>query len=302
MLRDNRDNFEKYCIEKEISKGQYDVFCVIYRKLENWEDHLGKDLKYLDKKDIIHMFETGDRTKDCKLKTGSYETVYNRLNSLNFILQFSENNNKIYFDDINFVSEDTEKILTKKETIDICNALVNPQDKFIVYMLFLGAYNNQCEDLRYLKEENINLNNRQIILPSGKVILIDEFLYDIVTDVLETNVYIRNTSDADSLKYEDILFNTNSEFVLKTRREPKTNDGLDPLSYSGLRDRLSSLSNTMNRKLSAASINKSGIIHNMLEIQEYWTVAEINKYLKERSLMGKAAVYHRIMQFKYGMK
>lgn len=302
MLKNNRDKFEEYCIDKEISKGQYEVFCVIYRKLENWEKHLGKELKYLDKKDLVHMFETGDRIKECKLKTGSYETVYNRLNSLNFILEFAGNNNRVYFDNINFVSEDTEKIFTKSEVIDICNALVNPSDKFIIYMFFLGAYNSQCENLRLLKEEDINLNTRTIKLPSGKTIEIDDYLYEIIIDVFETKIYVRNTDDAENLRYENFQFNKNSEYVLKTKPEPKTDDGLLPLSYSGLRDRLSSLSNVTDKKLAPAGLNKSGIIHNMLEIQERWTVSEISNYLKEKNLKGKAAVYHRIMQFKYGME
>ncbi len=49
-------------------------------------------------------------------------------------------------------------LFTKQEIIDICNSLVNVQDKFIIYGLFSGIRGNKYEDLVKLKVKDINFD------------------------------------------------------------------------------------------------------------------------------------------------
>ena len=177
--------------------------------------------------------------------------------------------------------------MNKIELKNILNKLENGVDKFIVAGLFYGLNDSDHrEQLLNLKVNMVNLENSTITLPSGRVVVMDEILKEVVTETINQKIYIKmggglNKADSD---YE---FNPYSEYLIKTKPSKVTNNGLSPLSNAGFKKRIRAISDFLTGDASAitpSSLKKDGA-YNLLKSQnKKWTIIEAETFLKQNGL------------------
>ena len=244
----------------------------------------GVDIK--DVKRPANM-EVVDFIRICKkLPTTSYFGLYTSINYINDVLKILGREDlhlSVSDFDVDEIGKKTD-LFTKQEIIDICDALANAQDKFIIYALFSGIRGNKYSDLVNLKVEDVNFDTKEIKLPSGKVVIMDEYLEDILKDITDKEYgsyyYKLNRSgfyDVNSF----YKLNMDCEYVVKVKPTTTNGNGLGSFSFQGLQTRLKGLSKVLGVNILGVNVYRSGVLAKMNEIKERWTQNEISEFLKD---------------------
>lgn len=130
--------------------------------------------------------------------------------------------------------------LTKTEIINkIESALVNPQDKLIVYsaycgVLQLGVAKEGLESLCDLKVEDVDFEKMTITL-AGRTMNMDETLSKYAKESIQSDVYYR-TANA-GIGGNAIILNMSSPYIIKNTPKRTNNNGLDPMKRAGIKTR-----------------------------------------------------------------
>lgn len=240
----------------------------------------------------------------------SRTTLYSNIGILNDILE--KNNSDIRVNSSDYVNKlkfNSGKYFTKREIQQLCDAFENAQDKFIVYALWNGIMGKDYTDLLNLKVTDIVKDDigtpLYINLPNRRV-KCDEFMQEIIQDVLEDNIYYQYTECADK-SYE---LNMNSEYIIKVKPTKKTNDGLNHMNKTGVQTRLAKLNSVFKGELddikihlTGKSLERSGLMYDLFMKEVYeqkeWTISEIDKYLKLKGIKGSINDIYRCYHQKY---
>lgn len=219
-----------------------------------------------------------------KVCSSSYHGLYTSISYINEVLKFSGREDLcLKINDFKNIFSESD-LFTKDEIIEICNLLENVQDKFIVYGLFMGIKGNKYMDLVGLKTKDINFETKEIKLPSGKIIIMDGYLEDILRNVTDKELgscyYKLNRSGLYDIN-SFYKFNMSSEYVLKVKPTVNNNDGRGMMSFQGLQTRFKGLSSVLGTNILGVNIYRSGAISKMHEIKDHWVQSEILKFLKD---------------------
>ena len=220
-----------------------------------------------------------------RIPSTSYFGLYTNITYINEVLRF------LGRDDLNLTTNEFQgdigkktDLFTRQEIIDICDSLANAQDKFIIYALFSGIRGNKYSDLVNLKVEDVNFDTKEIKLPSGKVVIMDEYLEDILKDITDKEYgsyyYKLNRSgfyDVNSF----YKLNMDCEYVVKVKPTTTNGNGLGSFSFQGLQTRLKGLSKVLGINILGVNVYRSGVLAKMNEIKEKWTQNEISEFLKD---------------------
>jgi hypothetical protein len=171
---------------------------------------------------------------------------------------------------------------TLKEIIDICNSLINYQDRFIVYSVFCGFTELSLHNLRYLKVSDVDFENN-IVVDNGKEVIVDDIFIDLANKTKRQRTYYKLMSPeclehlTTSLSYD---FNQESEYLIKTKPTSKNENGVKPISQIALRQRFSFLNKTLNFwTLTPRHLRIAGFLHKMSEEKkDKWTIQMINDF------------------------
>jgi len=268
MLTDKRIDFDKYLIDNEYCENKKARLISAYKKLEKWELLKKKDLESMTKVEIIDLCQNGND----KIANKSYLGLQGMMDAVNDVLAWLNSNVKLSMKDFDIDElflRANDRYFTKKEIQLICGKFLNPQDKFIVYGLYIGIYGKAYSDLLELKIDDIDMKNRLINCPTGKIIEIDDFLYNILKDTMDHGngstyyKYIDEQNEGNTtLSYK---LNMESPYVIKAKPYSVNNDGLDPMKINGIQRRLNKLGEISDTILSGTDLIRSGIMNKMNE-------------------------------------
>ncbi|WP_027703029.1 hypothetical protein [Metaclostridioides mangenotii] len=234
--------------------------------------NIAVDLTSKDTEDFVNATLGKDRYKTSATKTSILTKLMNELNL------------DISFKCINPVN--IEKNLfeypTLKEILDICNSLINYQDRFIVYSVFCGFTDLNLHNLRYLKVSDINFENN-IVIDNGKEVSVDDIFIDLANKTKKQRTYYKLMSPESlenlttSLSYD---FNQESGYLIKTKPTSKNENGIRPISQIALRQRFSFLNETLDSwTLTPRHLRIAGFLYKMYEEKkDKWTIQMINDY------------------------
>lgn len=183
-----------------------------------------------------------------------------------------------------------EGLITREELDDYVSALENPQDQAILYCLFFGIGGKQMIELRELKENQINLDNK-IIKLENRIVKIDDVFARILRDALEQDKYYP-IKLSDAALVDEIPFNMASEYLIKQRQTKGNNMGTTRISYGALMKRLY----TINTYLDVTSLKKdvlvkSGYAYKLhTELEGEVAYANVDRFIKENNLKVNVAI------------
>ena len=164
----------------------------LFRKVEPYEEKLGKDCSQFTKEEVLKMFgEFGAKS------------VYVLLN-YNVILKaycawrkhYHGLENEIAYEAINtnlvkpLVAEGANKTFSRDEITEIEDQLYNWTDKAIVECLWEGLSGNSMKDLVGIEENMIDHKTKQLHLPDGRVFDLTNRLYDLLLNAFKEEEYL----------------------------------------------------------------------------------------------------------------
>ena len=177
-------------------------------------------------------------------------------------------------------------MIDRKELQELVNKLDNGIDKFIVAGLFYGLNGGSTnkEQLLNITTDSVDFEKSTITLPDGRVVVMDNFLKKITKEAIEQKIYIKMGSQGKT--NEDYYLNPSNKFIIKTKPTSKNNNGIDSLTFAGLRTRLSSISKFLlgNNELNANNLKQSGAFAVLSESEEPLTIAKADALLKSKGL------------------
>lgn len=282
------------------SKKELDLRTLNHFKIYCLENNVQFD--ELTKNDIVKIAET--------IKTRSYGYMNLHIDSVNDVcdyiglpdIKINQSRKTIDFKMNDHLIDSSDRYFTKKEIQNICNLLINAQDKFIIYGLFCGICGKERKQLLEMKTDQIDLDKR-IIRLEDKIIHMDDFMYDICNDILDPIYsgvyykYIKDENEGTTNSYYELNFD--SEYVIKSKPYIKNNNGLEPMKLAGINQRFHKLKEITGIDLSAKDLYRSGVIYNMSKIKTDWKVLEVEEFLKQNNIKMQPYELLRIFKLKY---
>jgi hypothetical protein len=272
-----------------------------YFRLINENENFTENNKLNDEdiKEIIRKsFSSSEKN------TTSYGTLQVKANLLREVLEFMGVKAEVDTSKMKeLVSSEIDGFYTQKEIISICNTFENPQDKFIVYALFMGINGKEYEDICTLKETDIDFEDKSIKL-SNKTIPMDEYLEEVLRDALDKEfgmIYYKIIDKESTMRTVDYYdLNPECAYVIKPKPYSKNNNGMDHMKKSGLRARLKTLSDASGFRLTPNNIERSGVMHKMNNIgKDDWTNSEVKSFLKYCGVRSNYIELLRLYKIKY---
>lgn len=260
----------------------------IFEKIENtFTAEFGNSVVN-DKKELVNY------CNKYWFKDVTVNTCRGYLQYINIYLKEKNIDCKLNVTDFN-VKDAKDGLVSKEEVMSYIDILENEQDKFIVYALFNGISGKEVEELRTLKVEQIDLENKKIILPS-RVVEMDDTLAQLAEDAIKQDTYdLMKFSDGASV--QSFEFNMASEYVIKNRPTKTNNMGLDAIKYDAFRKRLKTITQYLGNKVTPDILIKSGYAY--MVYKEYGkdaTYTQVEKLIKEKSM--KASIRNVINAYK----
>lgn len=304
ILENLQKEFNLFINNKKWNRFMEDRCKSTYVRLVELEKKCCKDILDIDNKTIAE-----------NSKNISYQVVMQEIYMINQIFDFLSSSKRISLSDFSedMLKVNTSRFYTKKELINICESLVNAQDKIILYGLFAGLRGTAYKELLQLKVSDINFEEGYIQLEDRKL-EIDDYFKGILEDAIDPiygsvyhKYYDPNAGAKSNCSYE---LNMDSEFVIKAKPYSKNNNGLNAMTNSGFQTRVEKLSIITKRSLVPIDLVRSGIMSRMnnLEVQwkknkldKYWGKDTLVSYLKDNKLKAEPFELLRIYNQKYNV-
>ena len=245
-----------------------------------------------------------------EFKSSNRAAIYNNIKILNQILK--DNNVNIQLESSNYVNEltqsDTMDYFTLDEIKSICNSFINASDSFIIYALYNNLRGKEFKDILNIKTSDVADDNSYIMINNSKFIC-DDYMQKLLEVLRKEDIYIKNMEIVGTNVPDYYAYNMDSEYLLKTIKSKRNNNGLSPMKRITLQTRLIRLSdmfyvNTgIKINLSATNLATSKILYEMFvkETTEgvVWDMPTIELWFKEMNYKGNSAEIFRKYKLKY---
>lgn len=188
------------------------------------------------------------------------------------------------------------KYITEKKLIESIYKLDNAQDRLILAGSFYGLLGTKggAEALRNLKVSDVD---GKIVTIDGIKITMNNYLSDIMAATIAETIYERVDDERKNSFY---YLNMSSEYVIKSRPLPVTNDGLKPISYDGFRSRIRSLSSYLGLDVSTTTLKASGAYHILKKYYEenkiLPTIAASSELLRSHGFNVRLNTIHEMIK------
>ena len=245
-----------------------------------------------------------------EFKSSNRAAIYNNIKILNQILK--DNNVNIQLESSDYVNEltqsDTMDYFTLNEIKHICNSFINASDSFIIYALYNNLRGKEFKDILNIKTSDVADDNSYIMINNSKFIC-DDYMQKLLEVLRKEDIYIKNMEIVGTNVPDYYAYNMDSEYLLKTIKSKRNNNGLSPMKRITLQTRLIRLSDMFYNNtgikinLSATNLATSKILYEMFvkETTEgvVWDMPTIELWFKEMNYKGNSAEIFRKYKLKY---
>ena len=245
-----------------------------------------------------------------EFRSSNRAAIYNNIKILNQILK--DNNVNIQIESSDYVNEltqsDTMDYFTLDEIQSICNSFINASDSFIIYALYNNLRGKEFKDILNIKTSDVADDNSYIMINNSKFIC-DDYMQKLLEVLRKEDIYIKNMEIVGTNVPDYYAYNMDSEYLLKTIKSKRNNNGLSPMKRITLQTRLIRLSDMFYNNtgikinLSATNLATSKILYEMFvkETTEgvVWDMPTIELWFKEMNYKGNSAEIFRKYKLKY---
>ena len=250
----------------------------LFNKAIQYEEKYNKELHQFTYEELIDYYST--------LTSISKNSIYVKHSMIKKFLVFANNEsiNKIDKEFLLTLVEETRTYKTLNQIKQLCdNHLINYSDKALILLLYHTVKGkSQLEELRYLKSDDINLKMNTITLPNRTIEIKDEYTMYVLSKTIKEKAlgkYLQHEIKSSS----HIYYNLENEYLFKPKPSKRNNEGLDPLSFSSITNRLFRLTNLIG--LTTQEVYQYGLCYIIDNYQnehnKKLSMNEINFYLKD---------------------
>ena len=147
-LENLKSEFQRYVDSKKWNRFMEEKSVNTFRRLVELEEKHNKSIVDIDNKYIAE-----------NAKRLSYQAIMQEMYMINQVFEFIGSNKRLAITDFNkdMLKVNTNRFYTKEELQNVCESLINPQDKILLYGLFAGLRGVAYKELLELKVKDINL-------------------------------------------------------------------------------------------------------------------------------------------------
>lgn len=163
-----------------------------FRKIESYEEELGKDASEFNKEEALAMYTS--------LKSRSVYTLMNDNTILKAYCAWMQYNHylkdggiydQITIDDLKpCVDKNANKVLSKEEIYEIEDQLLNRTDAAIVQCLFEGIAGPSMRDITELNNSMLDKENERLVFPDQRMFNISSRLCELLVEAFQEETYI----------------------------------------------------------------------------------------------------------------
>ena len=163
-----------------------------FRKIESYEEKLGKDASEFNKQEALAMYTS--------LKSRSVYTLMNNNTILKAYCAWMKyyhylKNDGVYeqitIDDLKpCVDKNANKILSREEIYEIEDQLLNCTDAAIIQCLFEGIAGPSMRDITELNDSMLDKENKRLVFPDGRMFNISSRLCELLDEAFQEETYI----------------------------------------------------------------------------------------------------------------
>ncbi len=164
----------------------------LFRKIEPYEKELSKDVSQLNKEEALAMY--------IGLKARSVYTLMNDNTILKaycaWVQHYHGLENSIAYEDISIddlklcIDKNASKLLSREESHEIEDQLLNWTDKAILQCLFEGISGQSMRDITELNNSMLDMANNRLVFPDGRVFNISSRLCELLDEAFQEEIYI----------------------------------------------------------------------------------------------------------------
>lgn len=185
------------------------------------------------------------------------------------------------------------KLLTENNIKELLMKAVNAQDRVLI-LLFYKNICNDSNEATNIKVDDIDFEKNTINV-NGRVMKFDSTLGKELKACIKSTRYHFIKEGTNNRGYYD--FNMNSPYLIKTKPTIRNNQGVNPLSYDGVRSKFKILETILGEKLSVVDLITNGAINGLLAQKKSWSLKEIEKFLKENNIKLSTYRVYNLLKF-----
>lgn len=149
-----------------------------------------------------------------------------------------------------------KSVIVREKFEKLVNNLINPIDRFILVGIYYGlAEGGDTSAMLSLKKSDVNFKNKTIKIQNREVKM-DSYLEKITKAAIAQDVYIKMGSIGST--NEDYKLNSDSPYIIRTKITSTNNNGMNPLTSNGFRNRMLSIKTFLETDVSVNLLRRSG--------------------------------------------
>lgn len=287
MNKQMNERFLECEVKSESTRKSYKT---LFDRIESIEKVLNKDVVDWSSEDIRCLLEN--------IGSKKFNTLCTKFSLVSKYLKYIDNNSykEISIEDLKQISEENEEEYIPVEIIrETINNQVNPIDRCL--LILMRCYGVRGDEIRNIKIEDIDMENKTIKLPNGRIIKLTDEDFDIIKNTVKTRSYTMNISEEDMvykrIVYTEYDYNMDSEYLWKNRPSVNNNNGLDNISFNGANDRISRLLRSIKVEgynINAINMITSYIVDEIIKIENLTGVEitenQVKKLLNKFNISG----------------
>ena len=272
---------QEYLNTKPTSTAESEFF--VLRYFDDYEETVGKSVYNLNLTELNEMFSAfRNSSEESAGKNKSILVSYIDYCITKKVVNHMENRAK-YIEIDNFVSKQatSKRYVNKNQLRESQNRLYNEQDQLLLWLPFISVLGRTAKGCS--KEEIINLTIDDAFPEKNMLILrqnngkfrelhnVDHFIFDLIRDAYEQNMYVENNGEQTSNERlggdpRRIPINQTGEFSRYVFRIPGK-DKFEPFKASLLNSRMRKIQEILDNKyITWTSLYLSGMIQMAMEI------------------------------------
>lgn len=266
-------NKEKFIKQYESSRKHWQWF---FAMTFTFEQGYGKDLFDFDKYEVLEMLsqkslmEVSVRGYLGWIRLYENWAIENNLKRINrsAVGQITDEDiRKISKKDKEILKVDTVyNLVGKTNTNESLESLLNPSDRLMIYLSFLGVTSYGIDVLLLLKKQHVDFDNKKILLSnideSYNDIAIDDFGLDLIKKTTNSDNYYRYLTYSPQAKNNIGFYKlVNSDYIFRRSEVGSKGDTDGQISKQTMFSRIKTISEYMGVDLSFKGLEKAGSVY-----------------------------------------
>ena len=250
---------KKLFLNEEVkSDSTMKSYLTIFKRIDEFENEIGKSAENWNKEDILDFLSVGGSTK--------LNTLNSKLSLLKKYLLYIGNKHyeNISIDDLKELEHRVLEYISYEQVLKDVEIFQNNIDKALILLIRNGIRGEGFEELAELKVDDIQGN---VVHLANRKVILDDKTSEIVNKAKNERGY-HMTVKSENVKYTYYHYNLESEYFWKNRPNKYNNQGLNAIKETASKDKITRLLKQIDEEnLTSTSLVSSYVVDKILDFE-----------------------------------